>query len=88
MDVDVIQSFVVRIIEMATHLFCVFGYVIKVGLETVHEAPFGLTYILYFAGVASDAIYEVVGFTGRMGYTVVCFASDGTGKLQSWRAWR
>ena len=33
-------------------------------LESVHDSPFGLADILFFAGVASDAVNYIVRFTG------------------------
>ena len=44
-------------------IYIILFNVIKMALETVHESPLGLSYILYITDLASYAIYEVTALT-------------------------
>ena len=62
------------------------GYIVEVTLKAVHEAPLGLSNILFFARFASDTVYQVGRLAGDVVPTYIrpaCHtASNSTGGIE------
>ena len=83
LDGQVFQSTVVRLRKMHAHSISLFfvSDVEKMALESLDDGVFGLAYILFFAGLACDAVDKVGAFTSnivfaRENFTCGC-AGDG-----------
>ena len=59
--------------EVAPYLFRAFLHIVQMSLESVHESPFSLSHIWYFAFFTGNAIDKIVGFAADFLHGVKVF---------------
>ena len=68
MDFHIFQAVVIRAVEVVAYFTVrpVMTNVVEMGLESVHKAIFRLSYILYPASLAGEAVYEIGALTSHV----------------------